>query len=138
MESARRFVVNNRYRSDRMVRAVLTVLLCCWLASRVGAQQPEPIAPPKQWIPPTPAPLAPAPAVPAPAPSIQYMPYPLLPPPPPRLDSRNAWALFGVDQTGHYRYRVVMSPYGSYYLYNGQPYYGTTLKQTYIQPKTTD
>jgi hypothetical protein len=127
-----------------MIRTALIVLLSSWTISEIAAQQPAPQAPeqipaPKQWIPPAPAP-GPLPVpLPGSLPSIQYIPHPILPPPPPpRLDSRNAWALFAVDQSGHFRYRVVLSPYGSYYLYNGQPYYGTTTQQLYFAPRTTD
>jgi hypothetical protein len=115
-----------------MLRLAMIVLLAGGIASELAAQEPMPQAaeqlpPPRQWIPPVPTP------------PIQYIPYPMLPPPPPpRLDTRNAWALFAVDQAGRYRYRVVLSPYGSYYLYNGHPYLGTTTQQLYIQPKTSD
>lgn len=34
----------------------------------------------------------------------------------------DVWQAVGVNRWGYYRPRVVYSPYGSYYLYNGRPY----------------
>jgi hypothetical protein len=76
--------------------------------------------------------------VPAPLPEIFPDYYRSFPPPPPRLDSRNAWSLFAPNSMGQMRMRVIQAPYGSYYLYNGEPYYGIQTRSPYILPRTTN
>ncbi|HTK78317.1 MAG TPA: hypothetical protein VL371_23855 [Gemmataceae bacterium] len=34
----------------------------------------------------------------------------------------DVWQYYGVDRTGHWRPRVVLTPQSTYYLYNGAPY----------------
>jgi hypothetical protein len=34
----------------------------------------------------------------------------------------DVWQFYGVDRSGYFRPRVVYSPYGSYYVFNGRPY----------------
>jgi hypothetical protein len=41
---------------------------------------------------------------------------------PVRRNPYDVWQYYGVGHQGFFRPRVVYSPYGSYYLYNGQPY----------------
>ncbi len=97
-----------------------------------GAQEPlEQLPTPKKVLPAPPTNVMPAP---------QYVPYPypVLLPPPPRLDSRNAWSLFAPNSMGQMRLRVIQAPYGSYYLYNGEPYFGLSTRSPYILPRTTD
>jgi hypothetical protein len=124
-----------------MCRAAMVTLLAGWAVSSVAAQPPAAAPQPPEQLPPPRQMVAPGPA-PLPALPFQYNPYPMVPPPPPpRLDSRNAWALFAVDQSGRYRYRVIQSPYaptGAYYLYDGRPFPAASLRQLYVQPKTTD
>ena len=59
---------------------------------------------------------------PAPKQIAPALPFWVLPPPPPRLDTRAGWSMYGTDQGGRFRPRVVLAPYGSYYLYTGEPY----------------
>ena len=39
-----------------------------------------------------------------------------------RQNPYDVWLYYGVDRQGKFRPRVVYSPYGPYYLYNGEPY----------------
>src|SRR5262249_7440580 len=39
-----------------------------------------------------------------------------------RASRYEVWQYYGVDRFGRFRPRVILSPYGAYYLYNGQPY----------------
>jgi hypothetical protein len=50
------------------------------------------------------------------------VPFWVLPPRPPRLDTRAGWSMFAPDQGGRWRPRVTLAPGGSYYLYSGAPY----------------
>lgn len=34
----------------------------------------------------------------------------------------DVWQYYGVNRWGYWRPRVAYSPFGSYYVYNGQPY----------------
>ncbi len=52
----------------------------------------------------------------------------LLPPPSPPVGPRDVWQLYGVDQGGRFRPRVIYSPAGAYYLYNRQPFPWTTTR----------
>lgn len=42
------------------------------------------------------------------------------------------WELYGVDRQGQFRARVIYSPYGPYYLYNGKPYPWTQMHPRYF------
>ncbi len=46
----------------------------------------------------------------------------------PEVGRRDVWQLFGVDGSGRFRPRVIYSPYGAYYYYNGAPYPWTTTR----------
>jgi hypothetical protein len=48
------------------------------------------------------------------------------------------WQYYGVDRTGYFRPRVVYSPYGSYYQYNGAPFPWTTTHQREFMPYVVD
>jgi hypothetical protein len=113
----------------RVVRAAIVFMLWSCLVFSAVAQEPEQFPPPKQAVP-MPMPLA----------EPSFVPYPILPPPPPRLDSRMGWAYFAPNGFGQMRPRVVLSPSGAYYQYNGQPYPWTTTprQQLLIMPKTSD
>ena len=39
-----------------------------------------------------------------------------------RTSRYDVWQFYGVDRQGYFRPRVISSPFGSYYLYNGKPY----------------
>jgi hypothetical protein len=57
---------------------------------------------------------------------------------PPRTDTRYVWSLYAPDSAGRLRPRVILSPYVSYYLQNGQPYPWTTTQPQLILPRTGD
>ncbi len=71
-----------------------------------------------------------------PAPKAAYPEYRLVFPP--RLDTRNIWSLYAPDRFGRMRPRVVLAPYGSYYLRGGEPYPWTTTQQQFLLPRTAD
>jgi hypothetical protein len=48
------------------------------------------------------------------------------------------WDYYGVDRFGRYRPRVIYSPYGSYYLYNGEPFPWTQVRQREIMGYIVD
>jgi len=66
--------------------------------------------------------VAPAPRVLGPMPFFPYAP----PEPPPQFGRRSVWQLYSVNSQGQFVPRVVYSPYGAYYLYNGRPFPYTT------------
>jgi hypothetical protein len=109
------------------IRIALIAAGLCVVTGSAAAQDSEQLPPPKQAAP---APIA--------AQVVVPYPYPIVPPRPPRLDSRNAWSYFAPNYMGQMRYRVVQAPYGSYYLYNGEPYFGLGTRPAYILPKTSD
>lgn len=60
----------------------------------------------------------------------------ILPPPGNLRPSRYAvWQLYSVDQRGQFRPRVVDTPYGAYYLYNGQPFPWSNLQETWYRQR---
>jgi hypothetical protein len=71
------------------------------------------------------------------APAPQPTPAETLPsfyvPPLPRPGTREVWQYYGVDSRGRFVPRVMQSPYGNYYLYNGMPYlYGSIERLAYM------
>ena len=91
-----------------IAHTVVLVLWTCLTLDGVAGdvktpkQESEQLPPPKQ--------VAPA------------VPFWVLPPRPPRLDTRAGWSMFAPDQGGRWRPRVILAPGGSYYLYTGEPY----------------
>jgi hypothetical protein len=55
-----------------------------------------------------------------------------------RRSAYEVWQYYGVDRTGYFRPRVVYSPYGSYYQYNGAPFPWTTTHQREFMPYVVD
>lgn len=60
-------------------------------------------------------------------------------PPPPdpmyyRQSHYDIWQLVAPDATGYFRPRVIASPYGYYWAYNGKPYPYATLFNAYMTP----
>jgi hypothetical protein len=109
----------------QVYRVLIVFVLASGLSLQASrAQEPEQLPPPKQPF------VAPAPEY--------FVPYPSLPPPPPRLDTRGAWAYYGVDSAGRFRPRVVLSPYGSYYLYTREPYPWAPMQPRDLLPRTSD
>jgi hypothetical protein len=112
-----------------MAMRVVTLTLLVGLLANVpvkGQVAEEQLPAPKRAVPSTPS---------APAPFFDPNPPPysmFAPPPLPRLDSRNAWIYFAPNGYGQMRMRVIQAPYGSYYLYNGRPYYGLSTRSPYI------
>jgi hypothetical protein len=101
-------IVRGIVMTHRLIPAIAIVFWGC-LALDAIADDVQPLQPaPEQF----PAPKQIAPAV----------PFWVLPPRPPRLDTREGWSMYGVNSAGRFRPRVVLSPYGSYYLYTGEPY----------------
>ncbi len=75
---------------------------------------------------------------PAPAAPVYVVPH--APPIPAyyRTSAYDVWQLNAVDRRGFWRPRVMYSPYGAYYLYNGQRYPWAELQPTIWQPWVTD
>jgi hypothetical protein len=117
-----------RVRNRLRLFGFLAVISMAWTAQAQAQdqkQEPEQLPLPKQVVP-----------APPPAYYIPYPHYPMMRPP--RLDSREAWGLFAPNSMGQMRPRVVLAPYGSYYLYNGQPFFGASSGNGYLLPKTSD
>lgn len=96
----------------------LVVLLA---SSAVRAAEP----PPPEPLPfPTPVHADPVP--------LPTMPYQV------REDPYARWYFLGVDRQGFFRPRVIYSPYGSYYLYNGKPFPWAIMHQREWMPYLTD
>lgn len=93
------------------------VLACVLLALGGIARADEPL--------PAPTPLPPPPGY-------------VAPPPFYRRSAYEVWQYYGVDRSGHFRPRVVYSPSGAYYLYNGRPYPWTTTHPLYWMPYVVD
>jgi hypothetical protein len=109
------------------VPASLAVFLAMTVASVTCGQEPEQLPPPKVKVPEA-------------APPSYYVPYPayVVPSVPPPMNSREGWAYFAPNQFGQMRPRVILSPYGSYYLYNGRPFYGVWSGNGFFLRKTID
>jgi hypothetical protein len=77
--------------------------------------------------------------LPAPRPIVPELtgPY-ILPNLPPMVGTREVWQYYAVDRSGRFVNRVILAPYGSYYLYNGQPYPWTTTRPTLHMPYALD
>lgn len=43
-------------------------------------------------------------------------------PPYQRVNRYDVWRNYGVDQQGHWRYRVAFTPHGAFYVETGEPY----------------
>ncbi len=56
----------------------------------------------------------------------------------PQPGTREIWQYYGVDSTGRFRARVILSPLGAYYLYNGEPYPWTTTRPLSHMPYALD
>ena len=119
---------------DRRTAAVgITAFMLLSVTSMARGQEPEQL--------PQPRPKQPAPpSLYTPYPPSYYVPYepPVVPSVPPPMNSREGWAYFAPNYMGQMRPRVIMAPYGSYYLYNGWPYYGLSTGRNYLLPRTTD
>lgn len=110
----------------RFVAVSLALVLC--FAGAVAAQD-QPKAKPEILPPPRPVTgaVVPTPVLP------YYLPNSL-----PKPGTREIWQFYGVDQTGQWRPRVILSPLGAYYLYNGEPFYFTTTRPEIFMPYALD
>src|SRR5262249_39570072 len=76
--------------------------------------------------------------VPAPRPVVSdYMPY-YLPSSLPQPGTREIWQYYGVDGRGRWVARVILSPAGAYYYYNGGPFLYTTTQPRLYMPNFLD
>jgi hypothetical protein len=55
-----------------------------------------------------------------------------------RVSAYEVWQNLAVDGRGYFRARVIMTPYGAFYRYNGQPYFWTSTKQFEFMPYAAD
>lgn len=55
-----------------------------------------------------------------------------------RASRYEVWQYYGVDRFGRFRPRVILSPHGAYYLYNGQPYPWVTTHEADFLPHVVD
>ncbi len=55
-----------------------------------------------------------------------------------RASQYDVWQFYAVDRFGGFRPRVVYSPFGSYYLYNGRAYSWLTNNQRDVMPYALD
>jgi hypothetical protein len=99
--------------------AALSVFLC--IASVATADEPQPPKQEPESLPP--------PKMLVPEPLYVF---------PPRVQSRWVWSLYAPNSAGRMRPRVVLSPYGSYYLRDGEPFPWTTTQQQLLLPRTGD
>jgi hypothetical protein len=68
--------------------------------------------------------------IPLPQPVMPPLVLPYSPPPP----VYNSWQYYGVDSTGRFRPRIVLSPSGSYDMYTHEPYPWITNRSTAYMP----
>jgi hypothetical protein len=84
---------------------------------------------------PPPAEILHAPQKVEPAPVAPVWVYPVPPPLPyQRINRWDVWQNYGVDRQGYWRPRVAYTPYGAFYLFNGQPYPYTAIHQRDFMP----
>jgi hypothetical protein len=55
--------------------------------------------------------------------------------PPTRINRYEVWQFYEVGRYGRFRPRVIYSPYGSFYLYDGQPYPWVSTHQLDFMPR---
>jgi hypothetical protein len=98
-----------------------TLLPAAWFPHVLGAKnEPERLPPPKQALPES--------IVPADSLFSGYY----------RTSRYDVWQLYGVDRQGKFRPRVILSPSGAYYLYNGAPYPFWPMHQLDFMPYVVD
>jgi hypothetical protein len=54
------------------------------------------------------------------------------------FESRNVWRLYGTDERGYLRHRVILAPAGAYYMIDGRPYPWVTSYPRAFMPYATD
>jgi hypothetical protein len=55
--------------------------------------------------------------------------------PPTRINRYDIWQFYAVGHYGRFRPRVIYSPYGSFYLYDGRPYPWVSTHQLDFKPR---
>lgn len=103
-----------------LIRLLPGAVLIVLAAPALSADPPEQLPPPRAL----PSETVPAPVHPAMPHMGGYY----------REDRRAVWQYYQVDRYSQWRPVVIMGPYGSYYLYNGQPYPWASLNNRYIIP----
>jgi hypothetical protein len=71
------------------------------------------------------------------APAVPVAPGPLPPLGYYRVSAYEVWQNLAVDRNGFFRPRVVSTPYGAYYRYNGRPYPWMSVKPFDVAPAVT-
>jgi hypothetical protein len=107
----------------RYFQALVAGGLCFVLAgfARAGDdKQPEQLPAPRN--------AAPEIILPPPGPNPMYM----------RRSAYDVWQHYAVDRYGYFRPRVILAPYGAYYLYNGEPYPWVSTHQLDFMPYVVD
>jgi hypothetical protein len=104
------------------MRTTCAVLVLLGLAANGRAG--EPTTPPRPVIE---AELPPGLFPPTPLPPLGYY----------RVSAYEVWQNLAVDRQGFFRARVIDTPYGAFYRYNGQPYPWTTSHQYLYTPVYT-
>jgi hypothetical protein len=115
--------------SHSVIRFLAALLLICHGLVVWGAdpQQPEPLGPPTPVVPEVIGPAVPLPVIDL-SPALPYE----------RIDRYEKWQYFGVDRQGHWRPRVVQSPHGFVYLYDGAPYPFAPIRSMNFMTYATD
>jgi hypothetical protein len=108
-----------------MVRLLMLFALLALLVSSGRADEPAKDMPKAEAIP-LPRPV-----------TTHILPY-YIPSSLPQAGTREIWQYYGVDGTGRWRARVIQSPLGAYYLYNGQPFPWTTTQPGLYMPYVLD
>lgn len=55
-----------------------------------------------------------------------------------RVSRYDVWQNYAVDRNGYFRPRVIYSPYGPYYRYNGEPFLYSITRQAEFMPYASD
>lgn len=98
-----------------MIRAACLVFVLALTTTALAADGPGDVLPPPRRVVPTQPPILPPPIY------VSRNPY-------------DVWQSYGVGRMGVWRPRVVYSPYGPYYWYNGQPFPWAPTRQSEFQP----
>jgi hypothetical protein len=54
--------------------------------------------------------------------------------PPTRINRYEVWQFYQIGRYGQFRPRVIYSAYGTFYLYDGRPFYGLSTHQLDVMP----
>ena len=101
-------------------------LVCTSLLASVAAAHADDVKKPEQL--PPPRVVATENAAVLPPPTVGFM----------RTDRYAVWQNYAVDRQGHFRARVIQSPHGAYYHYNGKPYPWPTVQPLKQAPSVID